>query len=166
MPILNRDNPPVFAPGRADPQCAVPRRRCESDRGSAAVQTVLAMPIILLLVLALTQVSERWYTSHAARAVAFHALEALRVQGGSVAVGRAEATAMIRQLGPGILAHTQVTLTRTATTAVVTVTATPPRVLPLPNPPVRVTETAPVEHTTTAMNPRTGGRHATAITCP
>jgi hypothetical protein len=165
MPTLNRDDRPAFAPEHADPRCSVPRRRCEGDRGSAAVQTVLAMPIILLLILALTQVTERWYTLHAARAVAFHALEALRVQGGSVAVGRTEATAMIRQLGPGVLAHTRVTLTRTTTTAVVTVSATPPHVLPLPGPPIRVTETAPLEHTTAALNPLEG-RHATTVSAP
>lgn len=118
------------------------RRR---DRGSAAVEFALAVPMLLLILATLVQFAA-WGLGHlAAQAAADRAAQTTRVLGGTAATGRAEARELLDQLAGGVLADPTVAVTRTPTRTTVTVRGAA-RGIPLP---VEVTVTAPTERYTT-----------------
>jgi Flp pilus assembly protein TadG len=123
-------------------------RRAATDRGAASVEMVLAMPMIMLAILAAIQVSLWLYADHAARIVATQSLDATRIQGGSVQAGQSAADTYITQVGHGSLRHPQVIIRRTSTTATVEVRAQAPSVLPFIHMTVHSRQQAPVERYT------------------
>jgi Flp pilus assembly protein TadG len=119
-------------------------REC-GDRGAGAAEVVIAVPLLMLLILAIVQFATWEHASAVAQATAEEALAAARVQGSSAAAGRQRAEQVLGQIGSAVLVHPQISVTRTAATATVQITATAEQVIPICRFPVRVTVTGPVE---------------------
>lgn len=119
-------------------------RRC-GQRGAATVELVLATPLLLLL-LALGLQGALWiHASHVAKAVTTQAVEATRVDGGTIRQGETTAAALISQLGSDLLLDPQVTVTRGNGVARVEMDATAPVIIPGLRLPIRASAQAPIE---------------------
>jgi Flp pilus assembly protein TadG len=112
---------------------------------------VIAVPLLMLLILLIVQFAVWEHATAVAQATAEEALAAARVQGGTAAAGQQRARQVLGQIGSAVLAGPHITVTRSAATATVQITATAERVLPVPglNLPVTITVTGPVERFTT-----------------
>ncbi len=120
-----------------------PTRR--GERGSAAVEFALAVPMLLSVLATLVQLFS-WGMAHlAAQAAADRAAQTARVAGGTPRAGRAEARELLAQLPGGFLVDPAVTVTRTPTRTTVAVCGAA-RGIPLP---VAVTVSSPTERYTT-----------------
>ena len=96
----------------------------------------------MLLILMIVQFAVWEHASAVAQDAAAEALAAARVQGGTAAAGQQAADQVLSQVGGGALAGAKVTVTRTADTATVQVSAVAPEVLPFPGLSFSVTATA------------------------
>lgn len=117
------------------------------DRGSATVELVVATPLLGLLLMLVVQYALWAHASHVVRAAANSGLQTVRVHGGDAETGRLQTTAMLDELGSGLIDEQSVVVTRTATTATVTVRGRVTSVFPGIEPAVTATVTAPVERT-------------------
>jgi Flp pilus assembly protein TadG len=115
------------------------------DRGSVAIEFALAVPMIVLILLTLTQVFSWGMGYLAAQAAADHALQTTRVVGGTEQAGTTDATALLDQLGGKFIAGPGVRVTRGEETTTVRVWGSA-HGLPLP---IEVTVQAPTERYTT-----------------
>jgi hypothetical protein len=118
--------------------------RLRGDRGSATAETVVAMPLLILL---LVQFGVWAHAVHVAQATAAEALSTARLENSTAADGQARALDVRAQIGPNALANSSVTVTRTADTVTVRLTGTAPRVMPLPflRLPISAQASGPVE---------------------
>jgi Flp pilus assembly protein TadG len=105
-------------------------RARRGDAGSATLQTVLVMPLLLLLITAIVQFALWYHAAHIAIAAAQEGARAARVEGGSSESGRARAQQVLDQLGTRVLSDATITVTRDAETARVEVRATAPELIP------------------------------------
>ncbi|MGH3158119.1 MAG: TadE family protein [Streptosporangiaceae bacterium] len=121
------------------------RQRLRGDQGAGAAEVVIAVPLLMLLILAIVQFAVWAHASSVAQATAEEALAAARVQGSSAAAGQQRAQQVLGQIGGAILVAPQVSVTRTADSATVVITATAERIIPFIATPVKVTVTGPVE---------------------
>lgn len=121
------------------------RRRLAGDQGAGAAEVVIAVPLLMLLILAITQFAIWAHASAVAQAAAEEALAAARVQGSGPAAGLERAQQVLGQIGGAALVSPQVSVTRTAGSFTVQITATAEQVIPLFRPPVHVTVTGPAE---------------------
>lgn len=130
--------------GRAPGRRARPWR---GDQGAGSAELVIAVPLLMLLILAIVQFAVWAHASSIAQVTAEEALAAARVRGGTAAAGQQRAQQVISQLASSVLISPKVTVTRTATTVTVTLTATAEEVLPIPGLsfPVTITVTGPAE---------------------
>ena len=129
------------------------RRRRRDDRGSAAVEFALGVPILVILLALAVQVGLWAVGDLAARSAANHAVQTTRVVGGTEAAGQQDATALLAQLGGRHVVDPTITVTRTATTTTVTITGharaiIPASIIPGLQPVITVTVTAPTERFT------------------
>lgn len=99
------------------------------EAGIASVQSVIVYPIVLLLIFGMVQGVIYFHAQNTAQAVANGALQAARVEGGTVEAGYQEAAVRLER-APGIFASVDVVVTRTATDARVTVTGLAPAIVP------------------------------------
>jgi Flp pilus assembly protein TadG len=121
------------------------RQRLRGDRGAGAAEVVIAVPLLMLLILAIVQFAVWAHASEVAQATAEEALAAARVQGSSAAAGQQRAQQVLGQIGSAVLVSPQVAVTRTANSATVQISATAEQVIPFFRMPVHVTVTGPVE---------------------
>jgi Flp pilus assembly protein TadG len=125
-----------------------PQRRCAAhkvrdDRGSA--ELVVATPLLLLLILAVVQFAVYEHASEVAQAAASQALASTRVVGGTTTSGQSEARALLASIGRSVLIDPEISVTRDATSARVTVTGTAEEVVPLIHLSVTATSSGPIE---------------------
>jgi hypothetical protein len=113
------------------------------DRGSA--ELVVATPLLLLLILAVIQFAIYEHASQVAQTTAAQALAATRVMDGTTASGQTEAQSLLTTIGHGVLVDPQVSVTRDATTAQVTVTGHAEGVIPLLHLSISATSSGPLE---------------------
>lgn len=123
------------------PHPAHRRRHDRGDRGSAAVEFALAVPILVLILAIIGQLFTWGLGYLAVQSAADHAVQTTRLVGGTPATGEDAATDLLHQLAPHLVTDAAVTVTRTATTTTVTIRATA-RGLPIP---IAVTVEAPTE---------------------
>jgi Flp pilus assembly protein TadG len=121
------------------------RQRLRGDRGAGAAEVVIAVPLLMLLILAIVQFAVWAHASSVAQATAEEALAAARIQGSSTATGQQRAQQVLGQIGGAVLVAPQVSVTRTADSTTVQITATAEQVIPFFHMPVRVTVTGPTE---------------------
>ncbi len=89
-------------------------RRCRSERGDTAVETVLAVPVLLFLILVVIQAGLWFHGSQLVEAAAQEGMQAGRVETGSATAAEARARQFVAGMSPSIAATTQVQVSRTA----------------------------------------------------
>ncbi|WP_431895539.1 TadE/TadG family type IV pilus assembly protein [Micromonospora haikouensis] len=121
------------------------RRRLGGDRGSVTTEVVLYAPLLMLLVLLGVQFATWGVAQLAVQHAANHALQTTRIEGGTIAAGRADADTVLTQVAGSLVNDRRIAVTRTADTATVQITATAPQVVPFLSLSVSTTMSAPVE---------------------
>lgn len=116
--------------------------RCD-ERGS--VELVVATPLLLLMILMVIQFAMYEHASQVAQATAAQALAATRTLDGTTATGQTEGQAVMANIGHGVLDDPQINVSRTQTTAAVTVHGTTEGIVPLWHLSVSATSSGPVE---------------------
>jgi len=106
------------------------RRRCRSERGDAAVETVLAVPVLLFLILVVIQAGLWFHGSQLVEAAAQEGMQAGRVETGSATAAEARARQFVAGMSPSIAATTQVQASRTADTTRVVVSGRVQQLIP------------------------------------
>jgi Flp pilus assembly protein TadG len=100
-----------------------------NERGAASIQTVLTYPMVLMLIFAMVQGMLYFHAQNTAQSVANGAVQATRVEGGSVESGYAEAAARLVR-GGDAFASVDVLVTRGEEMATATVTGLAPSLVP------------------------------------
>jgi Flp pilus assembly protein TadG len=118
-------------------------RLVRDERGSA--ELIVATPLLLFLILAVIQFAIYEHASAVAQTTASKALAATRVVGGTSASGQSEAQSLLGNIGRGVLLQPQISVTRDATSARVTITGSAEGVIPLVRLPVSATSSGPLE---------------------
>jgi len=95
--------------------------RWRRDDGISAVEVVVTMPALLLAVLLVIQFALWQHAQHVALTAAQEGARAARAYDGSTEAARARTHAFLDTLGPRMITHRSVTITRTAADATVTV---------------------------------------------
>lgn len=143
-----KKGPRAEGPGRM-------RRVLFGDCGSVSVELVIATPLLLMMLLAIVQFALWSHATHIAQAAASQGLAAARVQGETVAAGKAGAQRVLDQLGQGPLTDTSVSSGRTVDSVSVTVTGVASSVIPFLRLPVHAEAVGPLER---FVPDTTGGR--------
>jgi Flp pilus assembly protein TadG len=118
------------------------------ERGAATAQIVIATPVLLFMLLVIVQFAIWSQATHVAQAAASQALEATRVAGGTSETGQTEAQNVLDQLDTGPLAGSTIHVTRTATTATVSITGTAESIVPFLHLPVHAEASGDTEQFT------------------
>jgi Flp pilus assembly protein TadG len=118
------------------------------ERGAATAQIVIATPVLLFMLLVIVQFAIWSQATHVAQAAASQALEATRVSGGTSEIGQTEAQNVLDQLDTGPLAGSTIHVTRTATTATVSITGTAESIVPFLHLPVHAEASGQTEQFT------------------
>lgn len=127
------------------------RRGRGRDSGAVATELLLAVPALLLMVLAVVQFAVYAHARNIAQTVAAQAVAAARVDGGTAGAGRAAAQQLLAQLGP-TLRRPVVDVQRGPARVTVTVAGSVDPLLPGLDLPITVRDDGPVEH----LSPVTG----------
>ncbi|MCK2243691.1 MULTISPECIES: TadE/TadG family type IV pilus assembly protein [unclassified Crossiella] len=114
------------------------RRTRWDDRGAATVQLAVLLPMLFLLFALATQLGILWYARSVCQAAAQAGLQSARTVTGTPAEGQQAAHSFLDRAGTGLLSNTAVNATATTSTVSVEVSATVPRLLPLPGLELRV----------------------------
>ncbi|MFD2027392.1 TadE/TadG family type IV pilus assembly protein [Promicromonospora aerolata] len=121
------------------------------ERGAASLQTVLTYPIVLMLIFAMVQGMLYFHAQNTAQSVANGAVQAARVEGGSVDAGYAEAASRLDR-GGDAFASVNVSVTRGEEMATARVTGLAPSIVPgFQGLRVEQSATGPVERFTSAV---------------
>jgi Flp pilus assembly protein TadG len=103
--------------------CRRSRRRTTCDRGSASVELVIVFPVLLLIIFGAMQGALYYFANSAALASAQEGSRAAANENGSAGDGQAAAASFLATAGgTGTLQEPQISATRGAATATVTVT--------------------------------------------
>jgi Flp pilus assembly protein TadG len=113
--------------------------------GGVVAELVVATPLLLLLVLLVVQFALWQHGAHVATAAAQEGARVARLEGGSAAAGRAEASDFLASLAPSLVRDPQVTARRDQFSARVEVAGTAEPVVPWLRLPIRAAVEAPVE---------------------
>lgn len=121
------------------------RRALAGEQGTVSVELAIAVPVLLLMLLAIVQFAVWSHASHIAQSAASHGLATARVEGGSTGAGHQATAELLDQLGGGPLRDTAVTVHRDSATATVRVSGTAEAVIPFLTLPVSAEATGVVE---------------------
>ena len=119
--------------------------RAGDENGSSSLQTVLVMPVLLLLITAIVQFAIWYHAAHVAIAAAQDGARAARVEAATDADGQARASQLLDQLGHGVLVAPNVSVTRDAQTVRVEVHGYAPQLVPLLRLPVNAVSVGSIE---------------------
>lgn len=118
------------------------------DKGSATVETALAMILLMLLLMGIVQFALLEHASHIAKAAATTALAQAQTQDGSAADGRSAGAQALDELGGDVLQHAQLTVARTQDQVTAVVHGQVLGVFPGLHLPVTARASGPVERVT------------------
>ena len=119
-------------------------RRTRDERGALSIEFLLVISALMLVFLLMLQYAMQAHAHRIAQAAAEEALAAASAYDGSAASGEATGEHYLGDLGS--LSATNVTVTRTGSTATVTVTGDGQQVLPFVAVHVSVHLEGPIEH--------------------
>ena len=105
-------------------------RRQRGERGDAAVEVVLAVPVLLLLIMLVIQAGLWFHGSQLAEAAAQEGVQAGRVENGSAADAERRARDFLGRLSPSVASTAKVYAVRTAEVTRVEVTGEVQQVVP------------------------------------
>ncbi|GGM10050.1 TadE/TadG family type IV pilus assembly protein [Nakamurella endophytica] len=125
----------------------------DPDRGSATVEAVLIVPIVVVLTMVVVQSVLLWHGRHVAQAAAQIAARSAAAYQGTAAFGQADGDAYLQQVAANLLPGRDVQVVRAATTVTVTVHADVLSVIPFGRFTVDESASAPVEAFTAAGAP-------------
>ncbi len=118
------------------------------EAGSASVETVILLPLVFLLLLALVQGGLWWHARSVALGAATDGARVAAAENSSVGAGVAAATSFVADAGAGVVLDPSVTGSRSAATATVVVTGQAQALVPFWNPRVTQSASFPVERIT------------------
>lgn len=121
------------------------RRAWAGEQGTVSVELAIAVPVLLLMLLAIVQFAVWSHATHIAQSAASHGLAAARVDGGTSSAGHDATNALLAQLGDGPLRDVTVSVRRGDVTARVRVVGTAEPVIPFLSLPVTAEATGVVE---------------------
>lgn len=121
------------------------RAALAGDRGAISAQLAIAVPVLLLMLLAIVQFAVWSHATHIAQSAASHGLAAARVDGGTTGAGHDATAALLAQLGDGPLRDATVSVRRGDVTARVRVVGTAEPVIPFLSLPVTAEATGVIE---------------------
>jgi Flp pilus assembly protein TadG len=121
------------------------RQQPNESRGDVTVETVLVVPVLLLLIMIVFQFGLWYHATHVARAAAQEGVRTARVVDGSADAGRAEAEHFMHDAAPTLVTGVTVDAHRDQQTARVEVHGTVRAVIPGVHLPVDATAQSPVE---------------------
>lgn len=107
-----------------------PLRQRRTQRGDAAIEVVLAVPVLLFMVLVVIQAGLWFHGSQLVETAAQEGVQAGRVEAGSASTAEARTREFIARLSPSIAATSRVGATRTADTTRVVVSGRVQQVIP------------------------------------
>jgi Flp pilus assembly protein TadG len=88
------------------------RYRLRDERGDAAIEAVLAVPVLLLMIVIVIQFGLWYHASHTLKAAAEEGVRTARVEGGSAAEGQVRAAQFMANAAPTLVEDVRVTATR------------------------------------------------------
>ncbi|MCO1575192.1 pilus assembly protein [Crossiella sp. SN42] len=123
------------------------------------MQLAVLLPMLFLLFALATQLGILWYARNVCQAAAQAGLQAARTVTGTPADSHTAASSFLARAGTGLLTHATVGATSSPTVVRVEVSATVPRLLPIPGLELRITRsvTGPRERFTTPSDTNTAG---------
>jgi Flp pilus assembly protein TadG len=124
--------------------------KTEADRGSTVAEAVIIVPVIIIATLVVVQFALIWHGRHVAQAAAQTAARAAATYQSSADIGRADGDAYLAEVAPSLLPGRNISVTRDATTVVVTIHADVLTVIPFGNFTIDERASAPVEAFTPA----------------
>ena len=124
------------------------RLRAAPDRGSAIVEAVIIIPIIVILSMVLIQFTLIWHGRHLAESAAQNAVTASAGYQSDNARGQQSAQEFLGQVAPNLLTAQSITIDRGATTVTARIQAHVLTLVPFANFTVTATASAPVERFT------------------
>ena len=104
--------------------------RERTDRADATIETVLAVPVLLLLIMVIIQAGLWFHGAQIMEAAAQEGVRAGRVESATAADAEERTRYFVRSLSPSLAASSQVQTSRTAATTRVTVEAQVDAVIP------------------------------------
>lgn len=122
--------------------------RCEGDRGAAATELAIAMPLLLVLVLASVHLALWFHARQIVSAAAQEAARSARAYEATDSDGYARAEQILTSLGSRSVTDPTVTITRSSGTVTATVTGQSPAVIPGLVLDVSATTRSPIEEFT------------------
>ncbi|WP_086667519.1 TadE/TadG family type IV pilus assembly protein [Lentzea kentuckyensis] len=121
------------------------RQALRHDRGAVSAELAIAIPLLLLFLLAIVQFAVWSHATHIAQAAASQGLAAARVHSGTASAGVERAQQLLDQLAQSSLKGAAVSSERGAETVSVRITGTAAAVLPFLHLPVHSEAAGPVE---------------------
>lgn len=131
------------------PRC---HRTLRGVGGYSVLEVAIVLPVVFLLTMTLVQWAIVWHARSVAEAAAQEGLRTTQGYQSTAEAGRADTLTYLNAVAGKSLPHPQITVTRDATSATVTVDATVASVIPFGHFHIRETATGPVE-TYTAATP-------------
>lgn len=119
--------------------------RPHNERGAATTETVLTVPVVMLLVLLVVQFGLWFHASHLAEAAAQEGVRAARVSGGTAQAGHDRASGFLIAHATSLLDNATVEATRADDITRVEVRGTLASIVPGVHLPVRAGAQSPVE---------------------
>lgn len=116
--------------------------RLRRDDGSTTVEMAVLFPILLVLLLTIMQAGMWWHARNLALAGAEAGVQVARTTAGTTEAAEAAAVSYLARAGGSATTDAAVHATLTADSAQVEVSATAPRVLPIPGLDITVSQTA------------------------
>lgn len=117
-------------------------RGLDNDTGSESVGLAVLFPVVLLLILSAVQGGLWWHAHAVASQAAQAGVDAGRPVGATTATADQAARSFATRAGSGVLTAPEVEAAVTAENVQVTVSATAPRLLPIPGLDIEVSATA------------------------
>lgn len=123
---------------------ARPRR---DERGAGSVETVLVVPLLLLLIMTIVQFALWYHGAHVAIAAAQDGARVARLEGGTCTAGQDRARAVLAATGRKVVLDPNVEASRcTADTVRIEVRGRAPSIVPgFPSLPIRAASAGPTE---------------------
>jgi hypothetical protein len=123
-------------------------RRLRPDRGSTTVEMVGYFALMLAGLLMGVQAAVWGLAELSCRYAANHAVQTIRVLGGSADAGQADASSVLAAIDGNLVTDTHIETSRGSASATVTVSGTAVQVIPFLRLPVRAIVSAPIENLT------------------
>jgi hypothetical protein len=120
-------------------------RSGDADAGYSVLEAAIVLPIVFFLIMLIVQWVVVWHARSVTEAAAQEGLRTAEQYQATAAQGHADTGSYLRQVAPHSLPNPKITVTRTARTATVTITAKVASVIPFGHFTVTETASGPVE---------------------